>query len=297
MSLAAVATVAVSLERSRQYCEQLARSEARNFYYGMKLLPQPRRCAMFALYAYMRLVDDIADGLDGQSVAQRRAALDAWAASTQAATAGQVPADGQPLWPAFVEMVQRYAVPPYVFSEVIAAQRQDLDGAALQTFEDLKQYCYRVAGVVGVASIHIFGFEGAQATIALAIDRGIAFQLTNILRDLREDARRGRVYLPQEELAAAGVSAADLCDGRGTQRFGEMMSRQIERARQYYQKSAPLEERIERDSRPTLAAMTQIYRELLEKIAADPTRVLRQRVSLSPLSKLRIAWRAARARG
>jgi len=288
--------ISVSLADSRLYCEQLTKSEARNFYYGLKLLPEPRRSAMFALYAYMRLVDNIADGQDGRSVPQRLELLDAWTRCTHQAVNQQTPADGHPVWPAFSQMVARYSVPTYVFEEVIAAQRQDLDVPIFHTFDELKKYCYRVAGVVGVASIHIFGFEGGDATIALAVDRGVAFQLTNILRDLREDADRERIYLPRQELEAAGVATQDIREARWSPQLANLMNQQIARARQYYASSAVLEEKIERQSRPTLSAMTQIYRGLLEKIAGDPQRVLFKRISLSPLSKLRIAWRAARSR-
>jgi phytoene synthase len=184
-------------------------------------------------------------------------------------------------------------VPGLIFDEVIEGQRQDLENKPFDDFAQLRTYCYRVAGVVGLASIHVWGFEGGEATEAMAIDRGIAFQLTNILRDLREDSGRGRTYLPADELSAMKVSTEDLRDGGS--RFLEMMRFQIERAQSYYERSAALEDRIERDSRPTLRAMTEIYHGLLEKIAADPQRVLSERVSLSVLSKLRIGWRAVRA--
>jgi len=287
---------ALSLADSYQYCQQVTRSQAKNFYYGLKLLPQPRRSAMFALYAYMRIVDDIADGLAGKSIADRQCALDAWTQNTRDALAGRIPPDSAALWPAFIDMTRRYNVPSYVFEEVIAGQRQDLEGPVFENFEPLRQYCYRVAGVVGVGSIHVFGFGGGAETIELAVQRGVAFQLTNILRDLREDGQRGRIYLPRAELREAGVTEADLLAGRSSSAFLRLMRQQIDRAREFYEKSSDLESRIESASRPTLAAMTEIYRGLLEKISADPQRVLHQRVSLSPLSKLRIAWRAARSR-
>jgi 15-cis-phytoene synthase len=298
MSLTAAAsgTAASSLEESRRYCASLTRQEARNFYYGLKLLPQSKRHAMFALYAYMRLVDDIADGDDGQTVAHRREALDAWAEATQVALSGRPQRDAQPIWPAFAEMVQEHNVPHRVFYDVIAGQRQDLDSPGFQTFEHLRQYCYRVAGVVGIASIYIWGFEGGPKTESLAIDRGIAFQLTNILRDLREDAGRGRVYLPRCELDAAGIDESLLRGGEPTESFCSLMRDQIARADAFYRQSAALESLISSDSRPTLSAMTQIYHGLLEKMRADPGCVLRQRVRLSPMTKFRIAWRATRSR-
>ena len=298
MSLAPATTnrAGSSLAESWDYCTSLTKQQARNFYYGLKLLPQPKRRAMFALYAYMRLVDDIADGEEGHSLAQRGEALEAWNESTQAALSGRPPRDGHLLWPAFIDMVQQHSVPHHVFHDVIAGQRQDLESPILRNFDELREYCYRVAGVVGIASIYIWGFEGGNKTESLAIDRGIAFQLTNVLRDLREDAARGRTYLPRNEMEAAGVSEQQLRSERPSEEFHRLMRDQIARAQEYYRNSAQLESLISSDSRPTLTAMTQIYHGLLQKIAADPGRVLRERVSLSPMAKFRIAWRATRAR-
>jgi phytoene synthase len=192
-------------------------------------------------------------------------------------------------------MASRYHVPTRVFDEVIAGQEQDLSPLSFDTFEELAAYCVRVAGVVGLASIYVWGFEGGEETEELAIQRGIAFQLTNILRDLKEDAARGRFYLPTSEVNGA-MNLADLRNGHLSPGFERAMRFQLDRAEDYYRKSAPLESRISPDSRPTLVAMTQIYHTLLEKIAARPARVLRHRVSLSLWAKLRIGWRALRAR-
>lgn len=297
MSLVTAAgRVGVSLAESHDYCAALTKREARNFYYGLKLLPPPKRNAMFALYAYMRLVDDIADGLDGHTLAQRLDSLDAWNDATQSALAAGNPPDGHLLWPAFIEMVKTHGVPHHVFRDVIAGQRHDLESPIIQTFEELREYCYRVAGVVGIASIYIWGFEGGPKTESLAIDRGIAFQLTNILRDLREDAALGRVYIPRSELQSAGVDEESLRSGQADGGFSEMMRHQINRAQDFYHRSAPLDSLISADCRPTLIAMTQIYHGILEKISHAPDRVLHQRVSLSTVAKFRIAWRATRSR-
>jgi phytoene synthase len=296
------------MARSRNYCEFVTRTQAKNFYYGLKLLPEPKRSAMFTLYAYMRLVDDIADEEDGRTLAQRIQELEAWREQTHSIfvggsgdhtdppTLGRIADGGRDLWPAFAEMVREYNVPRHLFDDVIAGQRQDLEPEPFDTFDQLHTYCYRVAGVVGLASIYIWGFVGGAETEALAVDRGVAFQLTNILRDLREDAARGRTYLPLEDLAVMNVTEADLRGTRGGHEFKELMRFEIDRAESYYRKSADLEERIQRDSRPTLVAMTQIYHRLLKKVAVQPERVLRERVSLSLISKLMIGWRAARSR-
>ena len=295
MSMTVSLVNSIPLAHSGAYCEQLTKAKAKNFYYGLKLLPEPKRSAMFALYAYMRLVDDIADEDDGRSIAQRLADLEAWRTQTHAAAAGEG-INSHPVWPAFANIMQRYRLPIRVFDEVIAGQRQDLEPAPFANFEQLYEYCYRVAGVVGLASIFVWGFEGGEQTEQLAIDRGVAFQLTNILRDLKEDAARGRTYLPQDELASLGVSEEDLRAARGGRKFREMMRFQIDRAEHYYRISAPLEKFIARDSRATMIAMTDIYRGLLKKVACEPERVLRERVSLSLFSKLRIGWRATRVK-
>ena len=296
-----------ALARSRAYCRQLTKEQAKNFYYGLKLLPEPKRSAMFALYAWMRLVDDLADEEDapghaGRSVRRRLDELERWRGQTHRILDGGSANDadiadvGRELWPAFAEMVRQYRMPRHLFDDVIAGQRQDLQPEPFDTFEQLHQYCYRVAGVVGLASIYIWGFEGGAQTEQLAVERGVAFQLTNILRDLREDAGRGRTYLPAAELARFGVTPDHLRGPHAPGPFVELMHFQITRAEGYYASSGPLEDRIESDSRPTLVAMTQIYHGLLKRVAEDPPRVLRERVSLSLASKLVIAWRAARSR-
>ena len=283
------------LAQSRDYCRELTRSAARNFYFGLKLLAEPRRSAMFALYAYMRLVDDIAD--DDRPYQQRHDDLESWRVKTESVLAGHLPEeDDHALWPSFLDMVHRYSIPPKVFEAIIAGQQQDLNPVTFASFTGLEDYCYRVAGVVGLASIHVWGFEGGEATEALSLHRGTAFQLTNILRDLKEDAGRGRIYLPQPELVEYGITLDQLRNGTGGSRFDEFMRFQIGRAQRFYDQSAVLERKVDPECRPTLVAMTQIYHGLLQKISADPQRVLAGRVSLSLLKKLRIGWKAVRAK-
>jgi 15-cis-phytoene synthase len=297
MSLLASETLGeVTLGGSHDFCRQLTRSQAKNFYYGLKLLPEPKRSAMFTLYAYMRLVDDIADDQDGRSVRQRVDELENWREQTHLILSGREASGNHLLWPAFGEMIRMYRMPPKIFDDVIAGQRQDLEPEPFETFAQLKEYCYRVAGVVGLASIYIWGFEGGAETEALAVDRGVAFQLTNILRDLKEDADNGRTYIPREDLATVKLSEDELRSSNGGEAFEKLMQFQIERAESYYRISSPLEDRIQKDCRPTLIAMTQIYHGLLKKMAAEPARVLRQRVSLSLVRKLIIGWQAVRSR-
>ena len=286
----AISDPAISLSTSHAYCRDLTRSAARNFYYGLKLLPEPKRSAMFVLYAYMRLVDDIADREDGRSITQRIAELDDWRIKTTQAQAGHVPEDEHAIWPAFTELATHYRVPAKVFDAVIAGQQQDLEPAPFETFAQLREYCYRVAGVVGLASIHIWGYDGDEETEEMAVALGVAFQITNILRDLREDFSRGRVYLPQEDLAAFGIDHPNLI--AGGEAFRRLMRFQIERAEAYYAQAAGLVQRVSPDSRATLTAMTEIYHRLLRKVSRDPETVLHKRVSLSAWSKLKIGWRA-----
>jgi len=284
------------LARSYAYCQRITQQQARNFYYALRLVPQPKRSAMFALYAYMRAIDDVADERDGRSPQQRRDALENWRRSTRAALQGQYANDPDSLWPAICDAAQKHHIPINIFDDAIAGQCQDLEPVCFQSFDELREYCYRVAGTVGIASISIWGFEGGQSTMDLAIARGVAFQLTNILRDLREDLSRGRLYLPRQELLSFHISEQDLRSQKVSDLFDEFMRFQIDRARSCYDKSAPLEARIESDCRPALLTMTRIYRGLLEKIAADPSVILRRRVSLSWLTKVMIGWRALRAR-
>jgi phytoene synthase len=291
------------LENSRAYCRDLTKRQAKNFYYGLKLLPEPKRSAMYALYAYMRLVDDIADDdANERTVEQRKGDLAQWEALTHEAIRaargeGELPR-GHILWPAFAQMVRTYKVPTELFEDMIAGQRQDLEPLKMETFQQLYDYCYRVASVVGVASLYVWGFEGGEETLKMSVERGIAFQLTNVLRDLREDAGppRGRCYLPQEDLAKFGVTAEELASGKTGGGFLTLMRYEVERAESYYGRSAGLEAKVREDSRPTLVAMTGIYHGLLEKIAEDPARVMRERVRLGTVSKLMIGWRAMRGK-
>jgi len=296
MPPSAVFTAEPALAASSDLCRQITRRAARNFYHGLKLLPEPKRSRMYALYAYMRLLDDIADEDDGRSHDQRLADLAAWRDLTDDVLDGRFPDSDKPaIWPAFADLVRRHAIPRHLFEAAIAGQKQDLVSPEFETFDQLHEYCYRVAGVVGIASVYVWGFQGGEQTLDLAIKRGVAFQLTNILRDLRSDSHLGRTYLPRQDLAAAGVTEGQIRNGIGGPAFVEMIRAQVERAESFYESSAPLESRIDRDSRPTLGAMTEIYRGLLKKIARDPEVILRDRVSLSLLDKLLIASRAKRA--
>ena len=276
--------MSTELEQSQEWCHQRMREAARNFYYGMRLLAPDKRNAMHALYAWMRWIDDLADGPEDQRDADRdlvavRRSLEDWRRLTHFAFSGRT--DSHPIFPALAEAVRRVGIPPELFDEAMDGQLQDLEQSRYATFDDLYRYCYRVASTVGVAAVYIWRFSSPDA-IKLAEYRGIAFQLTNILRDLREDASRGRVYLPQEDLSRFGVS----CLGKPSQELTELIAFEARRAMEYYRQSARLESLIEPDSRPTLRVMTAIYGGILDQIIADPLAVLHKRVSLSGARKV-----------
>jgi phytoene synthase len=273
-----------TLEQSRDYCHLVMRRAAGNFYHGMRLLPDRKRSAMHALYAWMRHIDDIADGPDDavpdtRPPAAVAAQLEQWRELTHLAIAGAAPA--HPLLPALAEAMQAFAIPPKLLDEAIDGQLQDLRQTHYHTFPELYSYCYRVASTVGIAAACIWRVSHPSA-LKLAEYRGIAFQLTNILRDVREDSRRGRVYLPQEDLRAFGFTTLE----RPSAELAELLLFEAQRAREYYEKSAPLEGMVAPDSRATLRIMTAIYRELLARIESDPLAVLAGRVSLSTARKL-----------
>jgi phytoene synthase len=274
----------MTLESSYAYCEQVARRRARNFYYSFLLLRPPKRRAMCAVYAFMRECDDRSDG---PGAAPGR--VEEWRYELEAALGGYE--REHPVWPAFVDTVRRYRIPEAYFQAMIDGVASDFEPRVINTFDDLYRYCYRVASVVGLTIIHIFGFEDPRA-LELAEKCGVAFQLTNILRDVREDAAAGRVYLPAEDLERFGVSAAELNEPHLTPALRDLLKFELERAREYYDASRPLLELVRRDSRRALWALMEIYRRLLERIAAQGYPVLERRVSLPAREKMAIVLRA-----
>ena len=302
MTAQTLATAApADIQASRDYCRHVTQQQARNFYYGLRLLPEPAKSSMFALYAWMRRADDLADDSADLPLIQRRELLDQFRALThQAIAATPLPITENPAWPgwaAFAHCVHRHSIPPVLFDDMIDGQKQDLEFHQPQTDADLRQYCYRVAGVVGLASIHIWGFTGGAETEALAVDRGVAFQLTNILRDVKEDAARNRIYFPAQQMQRCAVTATELMAGEPTAGFQMLMQHHIGLAEQLFARSAPLDQRINPENISALAAMTAIYHGILRKIAKRPQQVLRGRVRLSKLAKVCIAmqcWRAGK---
>lgn len=277
----------MTVEESYRYCIRIARRRARNFYYSFILLSPPRRKAICAIYAFMRYCDDLSDDEDR---ADRATAIAKWRRELEEALQGRF--SGHPLWPAFHNAVRRYRIPNEYFFEMIEGVSSDLEPRAISSFDELYRYCYQVASVVGLTVIHIFGFHSEKA-LRLAEECGIAFQLTNILRDIREDAARGRIYLPAEDLARFGVRPEELSGGGEISgRFVQLMQFEAARARQYYRSSAPLIELVDAESRPSLWALIEIYRALLEHIERERYDVLNQRVRVPGWQRALIVLRA-----
>ncbi len=274
---------------SYRHCRHIARTRARNFYYSFVLLPREQRNAICAVYAFNRRCDDLSDE-PGAGAAARRAAIELWRRDLDGSLAGR-PA-GDPLWPAFCDTVGRYGIPHEYFHEMIEGISSDLEPRQIGTFDELYRYCYRVASVVGLTVIHIFGFRSPGA-LPLAEKCGIAFQLTNILRDLREDAQRGRVYIPAEDLERFRVPAADLAEGKRSDEFVALMEFETVRAKAYYRESAALVDLVDPHTRSSLWALIEIYSRLLSRIERTNYDVLSGRVSLPAVEKLAIIARAA----
>ncbi len=271
---------------SYRYCEQVARSRARNFYYSFVLLSAEQRRAMCAVYAYMRYCDDLSDD---ESNTDRGGSISRWQTDLrQALAGGELPAG--PVWPAFTDTVERFRIPHQYFYDMIDGVSSDLEPRRLQTFAELYDYCYQVASVVGMTIIHIFGFESSEALV-LAEKCGIAFQLTNIIRDVREDVGLNRVYLPAEDLRRFGVPEADLGLASPTPALLALLRFEAERARGYYKESRPLLGLVNKKSRSSLWALIEIYSRLLDKIEHEGYDVLSRRVRLSGLEKTGIVIR------
>jgi phytoene synthase len=275
-----------AVARSFDYCERVARRAAGNFYHAFRILPAEQRRAMCALYAFMRVADDLADG-PGDPGGKRRL-LEGWRRQLDAALDG---AYHHPLHPALHRTVARFGVPRVYLDAVLDGVGMDLETSRYRTFAELYRYCYRVASAVGLACIHVWGFRDARAT-DYAESAGVAFQLTNILRDLGEDAARGRVYLPQEDLDRFGYRAEELARGRRDGRFRELMAFEAARARSYYDAAAPLAGLLPPPGRAVFLVMLRTYRGLLDAIVRRDYDVFSGRVRLSRLHKL---WLAARA--
>jgi len=274
----------MDVDESYAWAIRVARSEAKNFYYSFLLLPAPQRRAMCAIYAFMRYCDDLSDD---ESIVDRVGAIARWRTDLESALAGHPPE--HPLWPSFIDSVVRYKIPHQYFLDMIDGVSSDLVPRRIRTFEELYDYCYHVASVVGLTIIHIFGFDDPRALI-LAEKCGVAFQLTNILRDVREDSQKQRVYFPAEDFARFGVSSDTFHPSIA---FLRLMEFEAGRAREYYNESAPLIDLIHAESRASLRALIGIYSRLLDRIVASNYDVLSRRIRVPTWEKL---WLLASSR-
>lgn len=272
-----------------KYCQDKAAASGSSFYYSFLFLPPERRRAITALYAYCREVDDVVDECTDPGVARTKLAW--WRDEVTRLY------DGKPQHPvarALADVIQPYGITRDQLLTVIDGMAMDLEYNRYPDFDTLKLYCHRVAGVVGLMSARIFGYTDAR-TLGYAADLGLAFQLTNIIRDVGEDARRNRVYLPLDELAKAGLDATQIVHGNAQQQhsaaFRQLMEQQVARALATYDRAFAQLPKQDRKTQIPGIIMAAIYRTLLEEIRADGCRVLTHRTSLTPVRKLWIAWK------
>lgn len=267
--------MSLSVTASQAYCQQVARRTGKNFYHTFRVLPREERTDMATLYAFMRKTDDLADSSDPPDA--KRVSLGMWRSQLATALGGQG-LDADPMFPALAEMVARRDIPAEYLNTVIDGCTSDIDGVEIETFQQLRDYCYRVAGVVGLCCIRIWGYDGSEAAEHKAIDTGTALQLTNILRDLPEDTRSGRFYLPSEDLKRFGVTRPQLVDGLQTGEYLELMAFECQRAGGLYGRAEELMTHLERPGRKALAAMLKLYGSLLDEIERNDYDVYSSRI-------------------
>ncbi|MPZ22769.1 MAG: presqualene diphosphate synthase HpnD [Dehalococcoidia bacterium] len=267
------------------YCRDLTRREARNFYYGFMLLPEPKRSAIYAAYAFARLADDTVDSARPRDeklagLAELRRNLDA---SAKGSASG-------PLWTALADTIQRFNVPLEHLGELLDGCQMDLDIGRYESWDDARRYCHAVASSVGLVSLEIFGYSD-QSARRHAADLGIALQLTNILRDLREDAERDRIYIPLDEIRRFGYSPEELFAGVVNDAFRRLMAHQVARARECYGGARRLLPLLDRRSAACCAVMQDIYSGVLDEIERRDYDVFSERASVGKARKLAITAR------
>jgi phytoene synthase len=265
------------------YCQQKASASGSSFYYSFLFLDPSRRQAITALYAFCREVDDVVDECPDPTLAHAKLAW--WRTEIAALYQGQ---PSHPVTQSLATALQGFSLPQEQLLEIIDGMEMDLLQARYADFKALHLYCYRVASVVGLLAAEIFGYTDRR-TLKYAHDLGLAFQLTNIIRDVGEDARRGRIYLPQDELARFGVSEADLLQTRYSETFRHLMEFQVERAQGMYDQAFALLPASDRKAQRAGLIMAAIYRATLDEIVSDGCRVLDRRMSLTPLRKIWLA--------
>lgn len=274
-----------AMQEAVAYCRDVTRQHAKNFYYAFLFLPKPQRDAIYTVYAFCRHCDDIVD--DEHELASKRQNLQGWRQELEHCYHGT---PTHRIAQALQQTVRHYDIPQRCFEELIRGVEMDLDIQRYATFADLEQYCYRVASVVGLACLPIFGVNHAKVQ-DYAYALGIALQLTNIIRDVREDAERGRIYLPLEDLKAFHYTEDELLQQRVTSAFVELMRFQTQRATAYYQQAAACLQPGDRAFLVAPEIMAAIYRTTLRKIARTQYNVFQGRASLPILHKVLLALR------
>ena len=272
----------LDLESAYEACRTITRREAKNFYYAFLTLPAAKRRAIYAAYAFCRHCDDSVD--EETSVDAKLKALSDLQANLDNTYSGSA---SSPVYVALADVARNYRIPQAYFQEIILGVESDLVKDRFRNFDELKEYCYRVASVVGLICLQIFGYEGDDAK-EYAVDLGLAMQLTNIIRDVREDLDMGRVYLPQDEMARFGYSEEDLKNGVRNEAFLELMRFQSQRAREYFDRGFKLLPYLSRRSRACPAVLGALYSKVLDRIEASDYDVLESRVSLSKAEKIGI---------
>ncbi|MDH5444552.1 MAG: presqualene diphosphate synthase HpnD [Gammaproteobacteria bacterium] len=270
------------------YCQEKAASSGSSFYYSFLFLPEQKRKAIIALYAFCREVDDVVDAQTEVHIKQTK--LHWWRNEIQALF------DGHPQHPvtrALQAVIQDFNLPQEQFEEIIDGMEMDLLQNRYDSFKDLSLYCHRVASVVGLLSIEIFGYQDRQ-TRKFAHDLGMAFQLTNIVRDVYEDSTRNRIYLPQDELAEFNVDDKTILQHQNNEAFVALIKFQIKRARDYYDKALSEIPDVDRYAQRAALAMARIYLETLNEIETDGCRVLEHRIKLTPIRKVWLTWKTLR---
>jgi phytoene synthase len=268
-----------------EYCQQKAAASGSSFYYSFLFLPRERRRAITALYAFCREVDDVVDETSDPQLAATKLAW--WRTEVANLYAGN---PQHPVTKALLPFTEKFSLAKENLGEIIDGMEMDLNQSRYLDWPGLERYCHRVAGVVGLLAAGIFGYRDAR-TLEYARELGIAFQLTNIIRDVGEDARKNRIYLPMEDLKRFNVTAADILNGRETADFGKLLKFEADRAKAYYEKAFSALPAADRKAQRAGLIMAAIYRTLLEELERDGFHVLTQRTSLTPLRKFWIAWK------
>lgn len=271
-----------------QYCQDKAAKSGSSFYYSFLFLPEQKRKTIMALYAFCREVDDVVDEIHEDRVARMK--LEWWREEIRRLFHGQ---PQHPVTLALKPQLEHFNLEEKYFYDIIDAMQMDLDYNHYESFKDLADYCYRAASVVGLLTVEIFGYSNKQ-TLRYAHDLGMAFQLTNILRDVREDARRQRIYLPADEMQQFGVTAQDLLQNKTSDNLIRLLKFQADRARQYYQQALENLPEEDRYNQRSGIIMKAVYEALLDEIELDGFHVLDYKIKLTPLRKMWLAWKTAR---